>query len=246
MYNIEPNHLITVSRAAELERKIEQKVREVMDQAHKIWPNLNLNYPTIRYDLRGVVAGYAYYQSVMVKFNPILAHENEEDFLRRTVPHECAHLISYKLYGYEGRGHGPKWKSVMTRLGCDPSRCHQYDVSNARVKKKQLFDIQCNTCKQVYKVTMKRINKLEHLLTRCCGARLSLVAGQLDVVQAKVAAQKEQKKKPLSEKQLRALDVIARDKSYGYSTNEIVSNLSFELGISVAYARTMYYTLHKL
>ena len=68
--------------------------------------------PELAFDLRGRTAGLAYYGTPRIRINLSLAERNTEHFLRETVPHEVAHLVSFELYGSRGRGHGAHWKSV--------------------------------------------------------------------------------------------------------------------------------------
>lgn len=50
----------------------------------------------------------------------------DEDEIMKTLYHEFAHAICYWLYGSEADSHGPKWQSIMVRLGQLPSaRCEK-------------------------------------------------------------------------------------------------------------------------
>lgn len=96
--------------------------------------NNPLFMPTISFDLTGTTAGKAFLQSLHVQLNAVLLSENIASFESDTIPHELAHLIVFHLKGSRG-GHGPEWKSAMQRLGVDPSRTHNYDVTNSRTTK---------------------------------------------------------------------------------------------------------------
>ncbi len=89
--------------------------------------------PSITFYEKGRAAGRAYYKENKVAFNKVLFAENKDSFIERTIPHELAHLVSYSVYGPKrGGGHGKAWKHVMGNVfGCDNSRCHEYDMSNA-------------------------------------------------------------------------------------------------------------------
>ena len=94
---------------------------------------------TVCFDLGGKTAGTAEWRrqgtfgmvDVKLSFNMILCRDNTEEFLRRTVPHEVAHIVAEFLYGSSLKkiNHGQAWKMVMQSFGLEPERCHQYDVS---------------------------------------------------------------------------------------------------------------------
>jgi SprT protein len=70
--------------------------------------------------------------------------KNKEDFFKRTIPHEVAHLVAFRVFG--SRGHCKDWKFTMTRFGCDSSRCHSYNVSNvkrSKTVKRFLYECAC-------------------------------------------------------------------------------------------------------
>jgi len=101
-------------------------------------------YPTVLYTKRGRTAGTANDSTYTVNFNAVLLMENVEDFLKRTVIHEMAHLIDgivspeAKAGGRWGRKrdiHGPRWKGIMKLLGGPTSRCHSYDTTNSKIKR---------------------------------------------------------------------------------------------------------------
>ena len=118
-----------------------------------------VTYPVIQYNKKGKTAGTANYSTWVLNFNPILLTENVEAFLKRTVVHEIAHLITRTIYPGSS-AHGQEWKSVMVFLGAEPSRCHSYDISNASTRKQ--FDYICPKCDTILKVSSvihKRIRR---------------------------------------------------------------------------------------
>jgi len=108
--------------------------------------------PTVLYRKRGTTAGTAHDGRYEINLNPVLLMENLDVFIDRTVIHEFAHLVDGIMNPHTRdagivhtrrgmrRGkrdiHGTTWKNIMRLFGADPSRCHSYDVSNARVKNK--------------------------------------------------------------------------------------------------------------
>lgn len=174
---------ITLDMKARIEAKLKQCIA-IAENRYKI----TIPFPTVRYDLRGTTAGMAYYSQWMVKFNAILLIENFEEFLEDTVPHEIAHLITEKVYpeahrrawGGKSSPHGDQWKSVMRVLGADPSRCHSYDVTNARVRETASYEYQCQCCGEILKMGPKRHAKEQmmpgfYTHTSCGRARGKLV-----------------------------------------------------------------------
>ena len=101
-------------------------------------------YPTIIYKKRGATAGTACDRTYTIDLNSVLLMENVEDFLKRTVIHEFAHLVDGVVNAAAKNGgwgrkrdiHGPRWKRIMMLLGGPTSRCHSYDITNSRVKKR--------------------------------------------------------------------------------------------------------------
>ncbi len=90
---------------------------------------LHLPMPTVDFDLRGGRAGAAYPMQYRLRFNGLLLIDNTDHFLRQTVAHEVAHLVTYRLYGQQARPHGPEWRKVMAQLfGVAAARTHDYDI----------------------------------------------------------------------------------------------------------------------
>lgn len=100
-------------------------------------------YPTVIYKKRGQVAGTATDRTYTIDLNSVLLMENVEDFLKRTVIHEFAHLVDGIVspaakaggWGRKRDIHGPRWKAIMRLLGGPTSRCHSYDTTNSKVKR---------------------------------------------------------------------------------------------------------------
>lgn len=84
--------------------------------------------PLVTWRLRGNVAGRAHIRENRIDMNPVLLHENLEDFILRTPWHEAAHLISFRKHGMGIKPHGPEWRRVMWAFGKPAKRCHNYDI----------------------------------------------------------------------------------------------------------------------
>ena len=105
-------------------------------------------YPLLGFDLKGVASGIACYKENCIKYNLDIYRDNREAFLKRTVPHEIAHLFAYRMYslpyGRPIKPHGKEWQKVMRDMGLNPSRCHSYIVTKAReVKREYLYRCKC-------------------------------------------------------------------------------------------------------
>lgn len=127
--------------------------------------------PTVAFDLRGKTAGQAFIQKNALRFNAILLVENEDAFLSDTVPHEVAHLIARQLFGLRISAHGAEWKDVMRRFGCEPRRCHSFDVTNSAVG--TVYPYQCR-CPTVHMLSARRHKQAAagRLTCRTCKTKL--------------------------------------------------------------------------
>lgn len=101
----------------------------------------------VRFDLTGKAAGMAIFPpraTPVIRYNALLLAENRDDFLRRTVPHEVAHIIARRLFGKKIKPHGPEWRQVMQLFGAEAARCHNYDVSRSSQRKVKRFSYRCD------------------------------------------------------------------------------------------------------
>ena len=124
------------------QQNVQAKVNECLAKV-LVRFGVDIPKPIIRYKLRGRVAGRAYYYQHLIDLNAVLLKENGQKFIDRTVVHEVAHLIAYKLYGSNIRPHGREWANLMVMLGAQPSRCHSYDVTNALIGKSYSYSCGC-------------------------------------------------------------------------------------------------------
>ena len=131
--------------------------------------------PRLSYDLRGTVAGRGGLDcgEQIVKINPVLLMENVEEMVNQTVPHEVAHVAQYVVYGTDNRmnkPHGIYWSQIMGWFGCDPRRCHSYDVTNARVRRVGRVEYVCS-CRthNISKTIVNRISMGRRYSCKHCG-----------------------------------------------------------------------------
>lgn len=120
-----PKHII---------QQVEDRIIDTFDRAQRIYGRVfDLAVPD--FGLRGRTAGCALLRQNRIRLNPVLLMENEADFIKNTVPHEVAHLINHTIHGFAVKPHGPEWRGIMEDLGLPPTRCHNYDIANARVRR---------------------------------------------------------------------------------------------------------------
>lgn len=117
--------MITFEQAA----KVDAVVRECFDKANTFF-NASMAYPTVEWTThKSTTAGKAYSSRNLITLNAAMFLENEEDYYKNTIPHECAHIIANKHWNTRCN-HNHRWKYVMHMLGADSSRCHEYDTTN--------------------------------------------------------------------------------------------------------------------
>lgn len=158
---------------------VRTRIRECLDIAEKYF-NRTFSMPDIDMTLRGTCAGQYMRRGDrhFIRVNRVLALENLANYMRETIPHEVAHYVTRSVYGHTYRGkrvtaHGPEWKSVMVRVyGLPPTRCHQYDTSNARTRTVgKSYKYACN-CKE-WNLTIIRHRRVlkgqKYTCTQCHG-----------------------------------------------------------------------------
>lgn len=179
----------------ELRAKVERRVRELLDLSAKIWPEHSAKFqdaPEIRYDVKNRFGGYAITGGAddwTIRLNLILCYENEADFIKQTVGHEVAHLVTRVVYGgtktvvekgvpvvKKIRSHGKEWRSVMEKFDLVAATYHKYDTSSIEVKKRKrarrgamLTAVQVNDMLRRLETGFKRLPKIdqETFIARC-------------------------------------------------------------------------------
>lgn len=244
----------------EVKARVEAKIQETIDilmSKH----NVVLPFPTILYDVRGTVAGLGDYQKWYVHFNPVLLMENIEAFIKRTVPHEMCHLAVDKVFPHAHRVqprsadaawgcrskrslHGVEWQSLMRDVGADPSRCHTYDVTNARVKQRVRYEYVCE-CGSTLMLGPKHHARLQQhpaslWHNKCKGKLLMFVDAPKPVVARPVPVATSNGG---ATKQQRAQIIYSTNKGLGRGA--IISLIMSQIGVGKAHASTMYYNCQK-
>ncbi|MHA2938380.1 SprT family zinc-dependent metalloprotease [Vibrio sp. RC27] len=152
--------------SAAVTQQAEQKIQSCIQQANHYFSE-NYTTPTLSLKLRGKCAGKAYLELWEVRLNPILFHENQNEFLNQVIPHEIAHLIAFKRYG-RVRPHGKEWKAIMWDVfQLEPTTTHRFNVSSVQGKR---YSYHCGC--QSHDLTIRRHNKIvrgqaNYLCVRC-------------------------------------------------------------------------------
>jgi len=111
--------------------------------------------PKIELKQLGKKSGVAYYIRNSIYLNSdFMKNGHLDDMINRTLPHEIAHLVSFKVFGMIGRGHVTYWKLIMRQLGLKPSRCHTYSLEGVKVRNITKIEYKCG-CPQSVKVGLK-------------------------------------------------------------------------------------------
>lgn len=182
--------------ATTIKQLILDKVEESFKIAEAFYGRTFDRPRSIIWNEKTTTGGYCSWREKTLMFNPILAMENEDDFITQTVPHEVAHWIDQAVYGISykrtNRGkvrwilHGPNWKYIMERVYKIPADVtHSYDVTNTRgrvVARDFIYTCPCNT---KFEITTSIHNKMRKGQVRICGK----CKGHLKLVETKTAEQ---------------------------------------------------------
>ena len=148
----------------ELRAKVDAAVEAAFTACEKHYEQ-KFKRPEVRYNIRNTNGGEAWCHRNLIRLNLTFLVENEEEFLKQTVPHEVAHLVAHYVYdskpmnGKKVRPHGREWKEVMGVLGLQPKVTHSYNVTSldiVRVKRKRSV----KTTKAKLMDIVNRISKL--------------------------------------------------------------------------------------
>ena len=152
--------------------KLESKVKICLEKAEQQYRQ-PFGYQNIEINLRGRAAGqirYGYLSRVggsisnaardlpILRFNPYLLTKYKETFIDQVVPHECAHLVAYALFGMKIKPHGAEWKALMANLYQQaPDVTHRFEILS---KTRRMFDYSCGCIDINHQLTVIRHNKI--------------------------------------------------------------------------------------
>ena len=104
--------------------------------ANRAWDRLALRWPLAklgaipRVVMNGrlkTTAGRAWIEEGKIDLSTSLMIDFPRRFLMDTIPHECAHIAAYRIFGYgmkRGEAHGKPWAMMMQDLGLPASIYH--------------------------------------------------------------------------------------------------------------------------
>mgnify|MGYP001818016493 CR=1 FL=1 len=174
---ISPNSDFDTDETEALKRHAFERTHRLLQLARTHF-GIDIAEPNIRFDLRGKTAGQVRIRDgkvCLVRYNLSLLHRYPEDFVRATVPHETAHLVTLRLFGAGVKPHGREWRAVMRLFGTEPRRCHDYDVEGLQARRIRRFHYRCG-CRshQLTSIRHNRILDGQVYLCRGCGHPLEL------------------------------------------------------------------------
>jgi SprT protein len=163
----------------ELKAKCVDKINQVYAQAQEHY-STSFPLPTIEFSEQLTsTAGKAYFGRNHIKLSTKLLKLNGEAFVNDTPGHEAAHLISFKLYGRQGTGHGARWSSVMRAIGQTPTRCH----SLITPEKTNTVSASCSCT--THQISTIRANRMRRGMTYVCrNCKTQLTLGTVKAVKA--------------------------------------------------------------
>ena len=171
---------LVTPKTADLARFCEERIRQLQIFTEDHW-EITMRDVTLRYDLKGRTAGTANSYKDIIQINYILLKENTEHYIKQTLGHEYAHLITHRLYKLNKfynrpTTHGRDWKNVMRHIGLKPDRCHNYDLTNVEIKRQKRWKYYCGCAKRTHEISTtihNRINKGRKYRCRECGVRVT-------------------------------------------------------------------------
>lgn len=223
---------------------------------------INMKKPTVVYKKRGATAGTANPATWVIDLNATLLMENIDDFIARTVPHELAHLGTYTVYpetmtrnvfGRRGKRdfHGFRWQEVMQVLGVkDKSRCHTYDVSNAKIKRTSSakYSYRCTGCQTIVEMTPRAHKKIllgyRYWHRGCSNHPLVLVTSAAPVAQKVIP--KVNVKMPKAGTKMAQAYALYTQWMHRYDRQGMIAVFVNELGMTTAGASTYEYNCRAL
>ena len=168
---------VLVPTTAELQRLCEDRIVELREYT-KAHFEYHMPETRLRYSLKGNRAGTANSSKNLININYVLLKENVEHYIKQTLGHEYAHLITDNLWLSDliskPTAHGREWKKVMRRLKLKPDRCHSYDTANAGGKRQRKWEYHCKCSKPMTISTTihNRIKKGRKYRCQKCGTQI--------------------------------------------------------------------------
>lgn len=155
-----------------MKKYIEDTVKETIKKAGKFY-NIKFENIPINFDLKGKCAGQFRFirgfsdpKTMYFRFNMPMAESVGKKEYKQTIIHETAHYIArYMAGGSYIKPHGKEWKGVMSALGVEAKRCHDYQVP-ASSRTMRYFDYKCDC--QTHSVSAIIHNRMQKGQKRFC------------------------------------------------------------------------------
>lgn len=145
----------------QVHKRVKVELTRCIKVANERYPAHTFKYPTVLFRKKGTCAGTAHDGRYEIDLNLIIMIDNP-DSIEDTVAHEFAHLVD-GIVNPETREtkiirtrrglrrskrdvHGYTWKNIMRLFGKAPERCHDLDVSRARVRNKRSTKVHVWKC----------------------------------------------------------------------------------------------------
>lgn len=167
--------------SAELKAKVNVTVAATIEKIEQLYKTKFHKPVEIRYDIDSArTGGLAYPGQFLIRLNPAYLNKYQDEYIKRTVVHEVAHLGVEQVYRKDqGRwkvdAHGPEWKNMMIRLGANPSRCHSYEAEEGQGRQKTKYAYVCGRCNSPIPVGPKvhaNIQSGRTYTSNCCRSKL--------------------------------------------------------------------------
>lgn len=172
-----------MSTLLDLKKQVLAKTNETITKIESMYDIKFSQQVKLRFNIDSArLAGEAQYKDFTVRINPHFLEKYPDETINTTVPHEVAHLGIYQLYWLNRKrrvdGHGPEWKSMMVRIGADPSRCHTMKADEGVGRQKPKYGYKCSECSEPIIVgpqVHSGIQRGQQRIPNCCGRRARLV-----------------------------------------------------------------------
>lgn len=170
---------VTPAGEPELRAALRTQTEDRIAQATELFRRARKAVPQVEiaFDLRGTSAGQFIWptrQTPRIRYNLALAARHRDDFLRVTVAHEVAHLVTAVCHGRVAP-HGAQWQAVMQWFGIDtPQRCHSYATEDLGRRRQRTWAYRCG-CRS-HRLSTTRHRRIvagdRSYICRRCGAPL--------------------------------------------------------------------------
>ena len=167
---------MTMEETEGLKTELTNHTKTWWDKFNKVFSR-TYEYPAIEFNLTGTKAGEAHYQKHYIRYNIEIYRNNKEVYGDKTVPHEIAHLFTYRMHmlpyrRWDVKPHGREWGFVMGTMGLSSKRCHEYKVERVwKVNKPYIYTCKCGEYK-LSAILHKRISAGGYRKCLKCGMRV--------------------------------------------------------------------------